>query len=375
MALRGELSFNWRKWLIVGGIVIVIVATTLIIINLVGRDKSDERYRVQGQVVDQYGQVVSGVQFCEGNKIIYTTSIDGRFSLENILAKTKIKIILPDDYSIVNDEIIVTKTINITSDSKGLIINVQNKNAQIKQIKIKTVDINNSVLASVRVYNNNTYLDKTSSSGIILIDLTNQNMELSFQLNDYYFMNKTIASDSEETEVIIRGIYLGSSMTNVVSFVFFESEKIVLKNVNVNYLQGNTLKSALTTTGGFAFDSKDQFSHFTAYCEVEKDGYYYFVDYVGYCNQRAEFIAKKGYKVEIEIKNKNTNVLYLKDLNGDSDKVYSVTNNKVTLYLDDLNYEFYCEYDFSLDIYHQELILSIDINTNLNSNIDGLILQ
>lgn len=396
MKVKVSSGVSIKKVLLIIGI--VIIAVGIILGTIFGiragikkkeESKEDIRYTIQGYVIDQYGDGVSNVSFFVDGNLITKTSEGGIFFLENIKKDSLIKISCNSDKILLPyDEIKVKENIFITKDSKGLLINVTNNDIAKKTATFTITDRNGSMLANVVVKGNGKTIGRTNSKGVLEVPISEDNYKISFSLNYFYFADIVLNIKDIGKTIAVKGNYIADtvdpddSRITVINYIFDSNETDFRKNYTLNYLHyenGSYIKhTTMVNNGSYGFPDFNRFTNLTVFSSTaDVDGMYYFADEVYFSNQNATIKMTKCHKIDIEVDAIITEgVIYLKSLDESTDKMYYVKDGILSIYTNDLNYEFYSI--FTNGTYGGKLKL-VDENdktiTSLNSGYSRIILK
>ena len=396
MKVKVSSGVSIKKVLLIIGI--VIIAVGIILGTIFGiragikkkeESKEDIRYTIQGYVIDQYGDGVSNVSFFVDGNLITKTSEGGIFFLENIKKDSLIKISCNSDKILLPyDEIKVKENIFITKDSKGLLINVTNNDIAKKTATFTITDRNGSMLANVVVKGNGKTIGRTNSKGVLEVPISEDNYKISFSLNYFYFADIVLNIKDIGKTIVVKGNYIADTVDpddpriNVINYIFDSNETDFRKNYTLNYLHyenGSYIKhTTMVNNGSYGFPDFNRFTNLTVFSSTaDVDGMYYFADEVYFSNQNATIKMTKCHKIDIEVDAIITEgVIYLKSLDESTDKMYYVKDGILSIYTNDLNYEFYSI--FTNGTYGGKLKL-VDENdktiTSLNSGYSRIILK
>ena len=396
MKVKVSSGVSIKKVLLIIGI--VIIAVGIILGTIFGiragikkkeESKEDIRYTIQGYVIDQYGDGVSNVSFFVDGDLITKTSEGGIFFLENIKKDSLIKISCNSDKILLPyDEIKVKENIFITKDSKGLLINVTNNDIAKKTATFTITDRNGSMLANVVVKGNGKTIGRTNSKGVLEVPISEDNYKISFSLNYFYFADIVLNIKDIGKTIVVKGNYIADTVDpddpriTVINYIFDSNETDFRKNYTLNYLHyenGSYIKhTTMVNNGSYGFPDFNRFTNLTVFSSTaDVDGMYYFADEVYFSNQNATIKMTKCHKIDIEVDAIITEgVIYLKSLDESTDKMYYVKDGILSIYTNDLNYEFYSI--FTNGTYGGKLKL-VDENdktiTSLNSGYSRIILK
>lgn len=396
MKVKVSSGVSIKKVLLIIGI--VIIAVGIILGTIFGiragikkkeESKEDIRYTIQGYVIDQYGDGVSNVSFFVDGNLITKTSEGGIFFLENIKKDSLIKISCNSDKILLPyDEIKVKENIFITKDSKGLLINVTNNDIAKKTATFTITDRNGSMLANVIVKGNGKTIGRTNSKGVLEVPISEDNYKISFSLNYFYFADIVLNIKDIGKTIVVKGNYIADTVDpddpriTVINYIFDSNETDFRKNYTLNYLHyenGSYIKhTTMVNNGSYGFPDFNRFTNLTVFSSTaDVDGMYYFADEVYFSNQNATIKMTKCHKIDIEVDAIITEgVIYLKSLDESTDKMYYVKDGILSIYTNDLNYEFYSI--FTNGTYGGKLKL-VDENdktiTSLNSGYSRIILK
>lgn len=396
MKVKVSSGVSIKKVLLIIGI--VIIAVGIILGTIFGiragikkkeESKEDIRYTIQGYVIDQYGDGVSNVSFFVDGNLITKTSEGGIFFLENIKKDSLIKISCNSDKILLPyDEIKVKENIFITKDSKGLLINVTNNDIAKKTATFTITDRNGSMLANVVVKGNGKTIGRTNSKGVLEVPISEDNYKISFSLNYFYFADIVLNIKDIGKTIVVKGNYIADTVDpdypriTVINYIFDSNETDFRKNYTLNYLHyenGSYIKhTTMVNNGSYGFPDFNRFTNLTVFSSTaDVDGMYYFADEVYFSNQNATIKMTKCHKIDIEVDAIITEgVIYLKSLDESTDKMYYVKDGILSIYTNDLNYEFYSI--FTNGTYGGKLKL-VDENdktiTSLNSGYSRIILK
>lgn len=396
MKVKVSSGVSIKKVLLIIGIVIITVG--IILGTIFGiragikkkeESKEDIRYTIQGYVIDQYGDGVSNVSFFADGSLITKTSEGGIFFLENIKKDSLIKISCNSDKILLPyDEIKVKENIFITKDSKGLLINVTNNDIAKKTATFTITDRNGSMLANVVVKGNGKTIGRTNSKGVLEVPISEDNYKISFSLNYFYFADIVLNIKDIGKTIVVKGNYIADTVDpddpriTVINYIFDSNETDFRKNYTLNYLHyenGSYIKhTTMVNNGSYGFPDFNRFTNLTVFSSTaDVDGMYYFADEVYFSNQNATIKMTKCHKIDIEVDAIITEgVIYLKSLDESTDKMYYVKDGILSIYTNDLNYEFYSI--FTNGTYGGKLKL-VDENdktiTSLNSGYSRIILK
>ncbi len=396
MKVKVSSGVSIKKVLLIIGI--VIIAVGIILGTIFGiragikkkeESKEDIRYTIQGYVIDQYGDGVSNVSFFVDGNLITKTSEGGIFFLENIKKDSLIKISCNSDKILLPyDEIKVKENIFITKDSKGLLINVTNNDIAKKTATVTITDRNGSMLANVVVKGNGKTIGRTNSKGVLEVPISEDNYKISFSLNYFYFADIVLNIKDIGKTIVVKGNYIADTVDpddpriTVINYIFDSNETDFRKNYTLNYLHyenGSYIKhTTMVNNGSYGFPDFNRFTNLTVFSSTaDVDGMYYFADEVYFSNQNATIKMTKCHKIDIEVDAIITEgVIYLKSLDESTDKMYYVKDGILSIYTNDLNYEFYSI--FTNGTYGGKLKL-VDENdktiTSLNSGYSRIILK
>lgn len=396
MKVKVSSGVSIKKVLLIIGIVIITVG--IILGTIFGiragikkkeESKEDIRYTIQGYVIDQYGDGVSNVSFFVDGNLITKTSEGGIFFLENIKKDSLIKISCNSDKILLPyDEIKVKENIFITKDSKGLLINVTNNDIAKKTATFTITDRNGSMLANVVVKGNGKTIGRTNSKGVLEVPISEDNYKISFSLNYFYFADIVLNIKDIGKTIVVKGNYIADTVDpddpriTVINYIFDSNETDFRKNYTLNYLHyenGSYIKhTTMVNNGSYGFPDFNRFTNLTVFSSTaDVDGMYYFADEVYFSNQNATIKMTKCHKIDIEVDAIITEgVIYLKSLDESTDKMYYVKDGILSIYTNDLNYEFYSI--FTNGTYGGKLKL-VDENdktiTSLNSGYSRIILK
>ncbi|MDY3899517.1 MAG: hypothetical protein SOZ32_04895 [Bacilli bacterium] len=396
MKVKVSSGVSIKKVLLIIGI--VIIAVGIILGTIFGiragikkkeESKEDIRYTIQGYVIDQYGDGVSNVSFFVDGNLITKTSEGGIFFLENIKKDSLIKISCNSDKILLPyDEIKVKENIFITKDSKGLLIKVTNNDIAKKTATFTITDRNGSMLANVVVKGNGKTIGRTNSKGVLEVPISEDNYKISFSLNYFYFADIVLNIKDIGKTIVVKGNYIADTVDpddpriNVINYIFDSNETDFRKNYTLNYLHyenGSYIKhTTMVNNGSYGFPDFNRFTNLTVFSSTaDVDGMYYFADEVYFSNQNATIKMTKCHKIDIEVDAIITEgVIYLKSLDESTDKMYYVKDGILSIYTNDLNYEFYSI--FTNGTYGGKLKL-VDENdktiTSLNSGYSRIILK
>lgn len=396
MKVKVSSGVSIKKVLLIIGI--VIIAVGIILGTIFGiragikkkeESKEDIRYTIQGYVIDQYGDGVSNVSFFVDGNLITKTSEGGIFFLENIKKDSLIKISCNSDKILLPyDEIKVKENIFITKDSKGLLINVTNNDIAKKTATFSITDRNGSMLANVVVKGNGKTIGRTNSKGVLEVPISEDNYKISFSLNYFYFADIVLNIKDIGKTIVVKGNYIADTVDpddpriTVINYIFDSNETDFRKNYTLNYLHyenGSYIKhTTMVNNGSYGFPDFNRFTNLTVFSSTaDVDGMYYFADEVYFSNQNATIKMTKCHKIDIEVDAIITEgVIYLKSLDESTDKMYYVKDGILSIYTNDLNYEFYSI--FTNGTYGGKLKL-VDENdktiTSLNSGYSRIILK
>ena len=396
MKVKVSSGVSIKKVLLIIGI--VIIAVGIILGTIFGiragikkkeESKEDIRYTIQGYVIDQYGDGVSNVSFFVDGNLITKTSEGGIFFLENIKKDSLIKISCNSDKILLPyDEIKVKENIFITKDNKGLLINVTNNDIAKKTATFTITDRNGSMLANVVVKGNGKTIGRTNSKGVLEVPISEDNYKISFSLNYFYFADIVLNIKDIGKTIVVKGNYIADTVDpddpriTVINYIFDSNETDFRKNYTLNYLHyenGSYIKhTTMVNNGSYGFPDFNRFTNLTVFSSTaDVDGMYYFADEVYFSNQNATIKMTKCHKIDIEVDAIITEgVIYLKSLDESTDKMYYVKDGILSIYTNDLNYEFYSI--FTNGTYGGKLKL-VDENdktiTSLNSGYSRIILK
>ncbi len=396
MKVKVSSGVSIKKVLLIIGI--VIIAAGIILGTIFGiragikkkeESKEDIRYTIQGYVIDQYGDGVSNVSFFVDGNLITKTSEGGIFFLENIKKDSLIKISCNSDKILLPyDEIKVKENIFITKDSKGLLINVTNNDIAKKTATFTITDRNGSMLANVVVKGNGKTIGRTNSKGVLEVPISEDNYKISFSLNYFYFADIVLNIKDIGKTIVVKGNYIADTVDpddpriTVINYIFDSNEADFRKNYTLNYLHyengSYTKHTTMVNNGSYGFPDFNRFTNLTVFSSTaDVDGMYYFADEVYFSNQNATIKMTKCHKIDIEVDAIITEgVIYLKSLDESTDKMYYVKDGILSIYTNDLNYEFYSI--FTNGTYGGKLKL-VDENdktiTSLNSGYSRIILK
>ncbi|MCI6716396.1 MAG: hypothetical protein MR485_02785 [Mollicutes bacterium] len=396
MKVKVSSGVSIKKVLLIIGI--VIIAVGIILGTIFGiragikkkeESKEDIRYTIQGYVIDQYGDGVSNVSFFVDGNLITKTSEGGIFFLENIKKDSLIKISCNSDKILLPyDEIKVKENIFITKDSKGLLIKVTNNDIAKKTATFTITDRNGSMLANVVVKGNGKTIGRTNSKGVLEVPISEDNYKISFSLNYFYFADIVLNIKDIGKTIVVKGNYIADTVDpddpriTVINYIFDSNETDFRKNYTLNYLHyenGSYIKhTTMVNNGSYGFPDFNRFTNLTVFSSTaDVDGMYYFADEVYFSNQNATIKMTKCHKIDIEVDAIITEgVIYLKSLDESTDKMYYVKDGILSIYTNDLNYEFYSI--FTNGTYGGKLKL-VDENdktiTSLNSGYSRIILK
>lgn len=396
MKVKVSSGVSIKKVLLIIGI--VIIAVGIILGTIFGiragikkkeESKEDIRYTIQGYVIDQYGDGVSNVSFFVDGNLITKTSEGGIFFLENIKKDSLIKISCNSDKILLPyDEIKVKENIFITKDSKGLLINVTNNDIAKKTATFTITDRNGSMLANVVVKGNGKTIGRTNSKGVLEVPISEDNYKISFSLNYFYFADIVLNIKDIGKTIVVKGNYIADTVDpddpriTVINYIFDSNETDFRKNYTLNYLHyenGSYIKhTTMVNNGSYGFPDFNRFTNLTVFSSTaDVDGMYYFADEVYFSNQNATIKMTKCHKIDIEVDAIITEgVIYLKSLDESTDKMYYVKDGILSIYTNDLNYEFYSI--FTNGTYGGKLKLVDENNktiTSLNSGYSRIILK
>lgn len=396
MKVKVSSGVSIKKVLLIIGI--VIIAVGIILGTIFGiragikkkeESKEDIRYTIQGYVIDQYGDGVSNVSFFVDGNLITKTSEGGIFFLENIKKDSLIKISCNSDKILLPyDEIKVKENIFITKDSKGLLINVTNNDIAKKTATFTITDRNGSMLANVVVKGNGKTIGRTNSKGVLEVPISEDNYKISFSLNYFYFADIVLNIKDIGKTIVVKGNYIADTVDpddpriTVINYIFDSNETDFRKNYTLNYLHyenGSYIKhTTMVNNGSYGFPDFNRFTNLTVFSSTaDVDGMYYFADEVYFSNQNATIKMTKCHKIDIEVDAIITEgVIYLKSLDESTDKMYYVKDGILSIYTNDLNYEFYSI--FTNGTYGGKLKLVDEHDktiTSLNSGYSRIILK
>lgn len=396
MKVKVSSGVSIKKVLLIIGI--VIIAVGIILGTIFGiragikkkeESKEDIRYTIQGYVIDQYGDGVSNVSFFVDGNLITKTSEGGIFFLENIKKDSLIKISCNSDKILLPyDEIKVKENIFITKDSKGLLIKVTNNDIAKKTATFTITDRNGSMLANVVVKGNGKTIGRTNSKGVLEVPISEDNYKISFSLNYFYFADIVLNIKDIGKTIVVKGNYIADTVDpddpriTVINYIFDSNETDFRKNYTLNYLHyenGSYIKhTTMVNNGSYGFPDFNRFTNLTVFSSTaDVDGMYYFADEVYFSNQNATIKMTKCHKIDIEVDAIITEgVIYLKSLDESTDKMYYVKDGILSIYTNDLNYEFYSI--FTNGTYGGKLKLVDENNktiTSLNSGYSRIILK